>query len=83
MIKITSSAPSSPPGDFGSVFNNVFLFQGFSSDIPIDCTQPTGDIITIDETTVVSNLLIFQNAILEGITLTRSEIDTLAEDPAY
>ena len=61
-VKITSVGTE---GDFGSIFNNVMIVQGDSlNGLPVDCTQPTGDIVCIDQTTINSNLSIYQNAIL-------------------
>jgi len=53
--------PVGTEGTLPNVFNNVFIWQGESL-APPDCLQPTGDFVTIDGTTIWSDLLIFQNA---------------------
>jgi len=61
LVEITSSGYE---GDFGSVFNNVFILQGTSSPAPAGCSEDVGDTVIIDQTTINSNLFIFQNAAL-------------------
>jgi len=84
MITITSVGTE---GDFGSVFNNVLLVQGDGlNGLPVDCLEPTGDIICIDQTTINSNLLIVQNATIRltspGLSLTsQAGMDALAANP--
>jgi len=71
-------------GDFGSVFNNVLLVQGDGlNGLPVDCLEPTGPIIIIDETIIWSELWIFQNAVLrlDG-GLTASNVASLNMDDA-
>ena len=53
-----------------NVFNNVLIVQGDSLDgLPVGCAPPTGDAVSIDGTTINSNLFIFQNVLFgEGST---------------
>ncbi|MGO9113383.1 MAG: beta strand repeat-containing protein, partial [Thermoguttaceae bacterium] len=53
-----------------NVFNNVLIIQGESL-VPsnVVCTEPTGDVVSIDGTTINSTLFIFQNVLFgEGST---------------
>jgi len=59
--------PVGTEGVLPNVFNNVLIWQGESL-VPPDCLQPTGDFVTIDGTTIWSDLLIFQNAKFAGET---------------
>jgi len=69
-------------GDFGSVFNNVLIVQGNGlNGLPVDCTEPTGDVVCIDETTINSNLLIFQNAVF-GTAPSVSNVNSMVANPA-
>ncbi len=76
LVEITSSGYE---GDFGSTFNNVFILQGTSSPAPADCSEDVGDTVIIDQTTIASNLWIFQNATLAkaptGVTVASIDMD--------
>ncbi len=74
-------------GDFGSIFNNVFIYQGNSlNGLPVDCLEPTGDLVTIDQTTINSNLIIFQNAVFSLApavsTGDMTSVQSIVADPA-
>jgi len=83
-INITSFGLESPP-DSGSVFNDVLLIQGASTNGDnVVCTQATGDVISIDETTIYDNLVILQNAkfaLTPGASLAAT-LGPVATDPA-
>jgi len=83
-INITSLGLESPP-DFGSVFNQVLLIQGASTNgNNVVCTQATGDVISIDETTIYDNLVILQNVsfVLTPGTSLAATLGSVASDPA-
>ncbi len=83
-INITSLGLESPP-DFGSVFNQVLLIQGASTNGDnVVCTQATGDVVSIDETTIYDNLVILQNVnfVVPTGTSLAATLGPVASDPA-
>ncbi len=44
-------------------FNTLVILQGNSSlGIPVDCTEPLGDVVSIDQAAITSDLIIIQNS---------------------